>query len=197
MIKATAETLWIDLDAQQQHPASNVSVLKRIRKAKRVLQYLDPRRFITLSKAVSNKVTSNNSKNKIWTAYISLQQQKAGNMESDRKDEFFYGIGYTNRKKIPHKTWKRHSAFLHYMQEQKVQKPKSVREEDRPTAAATMTSVSEANRTQARISFKVTSIKRLPIWATALNEMALIENDISPFRLMKSGTTGGLTIKAA
>jgi hypothetical protein len=185
MMKATAETFWVDRDAQSENYASAVTFGKWFIRAKLTLRHLFLRNIV---------ITKKNSPS-IWESFILYQQQKAGVAEQSIKDEFFYGSDYTGRKNIPHKTWKRHSAFLVYRQrvnKNNLHRGLTLKTDDQVEPVRNELSVAET-----RISFQIKSIKLLPIWATALNDISLIENDMSSLRLMEVRSRVKITAEAA
>jgi hypothetical protein len=190
MMKATTETFWTDEDAQIKNGASAVTFGKWFNKAKLTLRHLFLR-DVLLNVTQSNGVPNKN-KSGFWVTLIVRHQQKVGAVERSIKEEFFYGNEYTGRKNIPHKTWKRHSAFLVYGQQLNNLQAKRAMQVSQQTC-----SYAKQSDPKARLSFQVKSIKPLPIWATALNDMSLIENDWSSLRFMEIRTPTNVTAEAA
>ncbi len=118
-------------------------------------------------------------------------QQRNRAAEQSAKDEFFGG-GFANRKSIPARTWKRHSAFLVYRQHmrdlttQRLTKPdpENSRAAGRPAIPT-------------RMSFQVKSITHLPVWAIGLDGLGLMENEWSSLILMEPSAPENPVAEAA
>jgi len=120
----------------------------------------------------------------LWTL-IMRQQNRLRTLENNIKTEFFSNQGFSknansNRKYIPRKTWNRYSAFLTCQQQIYNQSVESKQVFDEQIHS----NMGKGTAVEGRISIQVKSIKTLPIWATALNELSLIENDISSLSFM-------------
>jgi hypothetical protein len=174
MMKATAETYWVNRDAQNENFVSTVIPGKWFCKAKQTLRHL----FL---QSISRSTQSNPG---MWESFILRQQQKAGITEQHTKEEFFYDSHRAGRKNIHHRAWQRHSAFLVYHQKVNNLQP-GLKQNNKMSV------------TDARISFQVESITQLPVWATSLNEMCFIENDLSSLRFMEFCTLEPLTADVA
>lgn len=182
-----AETFWVDQNAQTNNQASTVAFGNWFYKAKQTL------RHFFLQSVLKRIVIPNNSSSRIWESFFLYQQQKADVTEQSIKEEFFYGTHYIHRKSISHRIWKRHSAFLVYHQ-----KINNLRRDSVLKTAHQLESISnELTVADTRISFQVKSFKQLPIWATALNDISLIENDMSSLRFMKVRSRLKITAQAA
>jgi hypothetical protein len=174
MMKVTAETYWVNQDAQNANFVSTVIPGKWFCKAKQTLRHL----FL---RSISGSTKSNSG---MWDSFILRQQQKSGITEQHTKEGFFYGAHRAGQKNIHHRAWQRHSAFLVYHQKV-INLQHGLKHNNKMLV------------TDARISFQVESIRQLPVWATSLNEMSTIENDISSLRLMEFRTLEQLTADAA
>ena len=176
-MKATAETFWVDEDAHISHRASTVAFKKWFNKLRHLL----------LQSVLG-----------VWDTFVLSQQQKAELDEQSVKDEFFFdhdpiNSNNVNWKNIPRKTWNRHSAFLvHRQLVDSLQKTATVE-----TSAEILPTTNTLSVAETRISFHVTSIRPLPVWATALTEMSMVESDLSSLRLMELRTIQNITAKAA
>jgi len=167
MVKVTAETIWIDQDANDSYRASN---------------FIHRRWFNNLRQVILQNVFKRLAIPKqILDSFILSQQQKAQVSEQSVKDKFFFDTDYVNWKNIPRKTWSRHSAFLVHRQKANNLKRITTLE----TGAEIEPTVSKPPAVETRISFQVTLIRPLPVWATALNELSMIDSDLSSLRLMK------------
>ena len=183
MIKATAEIFWVDENAQISHRATTVAYKGWFAKL---------RHLLLQSVLHMVKIKQNAFEN--WDAFVQSQQQKAEIDEQSVKDAFFFDHGYSNWKHIPRKTWKRHSALL--VERQK--KMDSLQSTSAFTIGAEIVSTGEKLPVdETRISFQVKAIKTLPVWASAMNEMSMVENDLSSLRLMQFHTIPNITAEAA
>lgn len=173
MIKANAENYWMGLDAQNENRATLMQFAKWFRKPVSALQH-----FIS----VSSKLTVN-----VFSLFFIRGQRK--DQLQQFKDEFYLRRS-TGLKNIPSRTWKRHSALLVYQQRSKAayreqmhnQHIKQARESVQKDAL----SVEPQAFVKSRMSFRVKSIRILPIWSSALSEMSAIEGDLSSLRFMES-----------
>jgi hypothetical protein len=194
MMKATTQTFWADQDAQMENRTSAVLFGKWFNKAKQSLRHLLLQDV--LQNELQNVSQSNGAPNKnkfgFWAILIVRQKQKFSAAERGIKEEFFYGNEYAGRKNIPNKTWRRHSAFLVYGQKLDNLHTKQATQVSRQSG-----SIAKQSDATARIIFQVKSIKPLPTWATVLNDMSLIENDMSSLRFMEIRALSHVTSEAA
>lgn len=119
MMKATAESFWVERNKQGVKRTTAVTFGGWLNKAKLALRHF---------------VVPNKSYSRIWYAFTLRQLQKIDTAELSAKDECFTNGGYNNLKHIPHKTWKRHSAFLVYQQQMtSIQSRKALRTDEAST----------------------------------------------------------------
>jgi hypothetical protein len=178
-----AESFWEEGVAQQQNRIAAIFFTGWINKAIQAL-----RTFIT---PLNNVDISSD-----YFLYRNrYREQKFQKYTQSVKDEFFYEPGRVQRKNIPRKTWHRHSAFLVYRQQMNTLQTRRVVDADR--LQNTQSNVEGKITAETRISFHVKSIRPLPVWATALNELSVIENDMSTLRLMEIHQPSSIIAEAA
>lgn len=179
MIKATVDNFWINEDAQPERRMTAAAFYNWLGKTKLALRHF---------------VLSHTGDSSALVAFIQRQQRKVFTAEQNIKQEFFFDKSDFDRKNIPHKTWKRHSAFLIYRQQiNNKQKPQSRMETDQYLDAI----INQAIVSEERISFRVKSIRPLPVWATALSDLSVIDNDLSSLRFMETHSVTNITAEAA
>ncbi|WP_455201182.1 hypothetical protein [Kaarinaea lacus] len=196
MIKTNAENMWLELDVVEEKHAARISVGPWISKGRNFFRHL-----FRLFRVAPGKVTAG-----IISTFIINDEQKSKDAKRNIKDEFYFRK-FEARRNIPHRTWKRHSALLHYHQQQtRQQQVKALspgHESDFQAEAVT-----EAERQAAlnidtpavnnlRLSFRVKSIRLLPIWASALSDLSLIEDDLSSLRFYIESSPDAINIGKA
>lgn len=183
-MKATAETYWVNQETKNVNFVSEVVPGKWFCKAKQTLRHL----FLQdISRSNLKSISG------VWDMFILRQQQRSGITEKATKDEFFYGNHRASRKNIYHRAWQRHSAYLVYQQKvNTLQRGKGKKTDYKVEAENDETTVSNT-----RLSFQVESIRQLPVWAVSLNEMHVIEDELSSLCLMEIRSCGHINADAA
>ena len=198
MMKA-AETIWVDdQNAQLKNRAASVAIYLVMAKwfhvARQTLRHLFLMDCLQgFFRNVSQRVIPHKRNVGIWRSFLLYQQQKSEVTKQSIKEEFFYASRRIGSKNIPHRTWKRHSGFLVYRQKMNSLQRELTRKTDRQLEMLS----SELLAAQTRISFQVESIKQLPIWASALNDISLFENDMSALRFVEVRTRINIITRAA
>ena len=190
MIKTNADNFWLDLGVANEKPAA-MSNSVWLSKSSSILRH-----FLIASGKLSAALIS---------ALVFNDEQKTKDGKQNIRDEFYFG-SLASRKKIPRRIWKRHSALLHYHQQQIRQQPRNATcqkpmVESQSDKVRQVESASEITAMQAvvnkRMSFRVKSIRLLPIWGTALSDISLIEDDLSSLRFVESSSAVNNIDKAA
>lgn len=191
MMKATIETSLMETRDVTAQDSIVVIFDNLVSSVKRILQLTFLRDKWT-GRPVTGKNLQNRGKSSLFVAFLRQQQRKTQLVDQAIKDEFFFRRN-TRRRNISQRTWNRHSAFLFYRQQVNKQMRNAVSELEKKADT-----VMEGHPQQAcRMSFRVKSIKPLPVWASACHELTRIESDLSSLSLMEYPRTETPAAEAA
>jgi hypothetical protein len=186
MLKAITEPSWLEGQAHETNRISAVSIIGWLKKAVRAMRYFD---------------LPDKNRRGVREGIIAHCGNKDRSERQHIKDDFFHHRGYVGCRRIPEKTWKRHSAFLVYREEACRQEGYSQaagnqRPHDRHTAGKYVTyydspvaavvdskpgrlTSDKPDNAGKSVRIKVKSLRYLPVWAAALYDLSLIEIDIN------------------